>query len=51
MLSKVLDDRCVKLVVDMLALARRLDESGVAEDGEMARDRRPARRERFGDLA
>ncbi len=51
MLDEVLDDRCVELVADVLTVARRQDEPGVAQDGQVARDRRPARREGLGDLA
>jgi hypothetical protein len=51
MLDEVLDDRCVEFVADMLSLARGENQPGVAKDGEMARYRRPARREGLGDLA
>jgi hypothetical protein len=51
MLDEILEDRCVQLVSDFLAMAFRDDEPGVSEDGEVPGDRRPARIELSGDVA
>ena len=50
MLDQILEDRRVELVVDLLAAAFGDDETAGAQDGEVARDGRPARMELGGDL-
>ena len=39
----ILKDRCIQLVIDLLALPFREYQSGVPKDPEMARNGRPAR--------
>src|SRR3982751_2944809 len=50
MLDEVVEYGGVELVDDLLALPLRDDQPGVAELTEVARDRRPRRREMLGDV-
>src|SRR4030095_16983262 len=50
-LDEILEHRRIQLVDDLLPVALRENEPGVAEHAQVARDRRPRRREVIGDVA